>query len=251
MEFQPFLDRLAATARSRPDVVGLALFGSTADRARTDEWSDHDFAWITEPGAEEGYRRSRDWLPSPERIVMHVVEHHGGVKVVYDDGHLAEFGVTDLAGLGGWEMNRGVALVDRGGLADVLERGATAARRPVVAADELALAAAAILVGVGRARRGEILSAGSSIRGAAVEHLLRALAARSPGAFPPLDALDPHRRVERVHPALAAEVADALAHDVEDAGRALLGLVERLADGDAQVIATASAVRGRLGWTGA
>lgn len=249
MEFQPFLDHLAAVARDRPDVVGLALFGSTADRARADAWSDHDFAWITVPGAEDGYRRSRDWLPSPERIVLHVVEHHGGVKVVYDDGHLAEFGVTDLAGLATWDMNRAVAAVDAGGLAEVLARGAAASRRAVDPAEELALAVAAILVGAGRARRGELLSAGSSVRGAATEHVLRALGAHTPDAFPPLDALDPHRRVERVHPVEAAAIADALARPVEESGRALLGIVERLAGDDAQVRATADAVRRRLGWS--
>lgn len=244
MEFQPFLDHLAQTARTRDDVVGLAAFGSTADRARVDAWSDHDFAWITAPGAEERYRRSRHWLPWPERIVMHIVEHHGGVKVIYDDGHLAEFGVADLAGLATWEMNRAVALVDRGGLAEVLERRGSAARRPVDPDDELALACSAILVGVGRGRRGEVVSAGSSIRGAAVEHLLRAWGARLPDRYPPLDGLDPHRRVEQVHGALATEVAEAIARPVEDAGRALLGLVERTG-GDPRLVAV---VRDRLGW---
>ena len=249
MHFQLFLDHLATEARTRPDVVGLALFGSTADRARADEWSDHDFAWITEPGAEEAYRRSRDWLPHPDRIVMHVVEHHGGVKVLYDDGHLAEFGVTDLGGLAGWEMNRAVAAVDAGGLAEVLERGAHAPRPRIDPLDELALAVAAILVGVGRGRRGEVLSAGSSIRGAAVANILRALGARTPDAYPPLDALDPHRRVEQVHPAIAAEIAVAIARPVDEAGLALLTLVERLADDATRVREPATAVRRRLGWS--
>lgn len=249
MEFQPFLDHLADAARSRADVVGLALFGSTADRARADEWSDHDFAWITEPGAEDAYRRSREWLPYSDRIMMHIVEHHGGVKVVYDDGHLAEFGVTDLAGLATWEMNRAVAAVDTGGLADVLERGAATPVRRHEPTDELALAIAAILVGAGRARRGEVLSAGSSIRGAAVAHLLHALGARRPDAYPPLDRLDPHRRAERVHPEIAADVAAAIAQPIEEAGRALLAIIERMAGDEARLLAPAAAVRRRLGWS--
>ena len=249
MEFSAFLDHLAATARSRSDVVGLAAFGSTADRARADEWSDHDFAWVTTSGAEDGYRLSRDWLPDPGRIVLHVVEHHGGVKVVYDDGHLAEFGVTTLDGLGTWEMNRATAIVDPdGSLQEVLDRGARATRRPVAIADEIGLAMASILVGVGRVRRGEILSGGASVRGETVAHLLRALGATTPGEFPPLDALDPHRRVEQVHPEVAAEIAAATALPVEDAGRSLLAIAERLAGDDPSAHATADAVRRRFGW---
>ena len=54
--FLSYLDELAAVARARADVVGLVAFGSTADRGRVDEWSDHDFAWLTERGAESRYR---------------------------------------------------------------------------------------------------------------------------------------------------------------------------------------------------
>lgn len=248
MEFSAYLARLADTARARADVVGLAGFGSTADRSRRDEWSDHDFAWITVPGAEERYRRTDDWLPDPHRIVARVVEHHGGVKVVYDDGHLAEFGVTALDGLATWAMNRAVALVDEdGAIQRVLDAAATDPAPPDPA-DELALAAAAVLVGVGRARRGEVLSGGDAVRGAGVAHLLRALAATSRGAFPPLDPLDPHRRVEQVHPELAARIAAASALPVEPSGRALLDLVAELADD--RVRPAVSAVRRRLGWTG-
>lgn len=247
MDFDDFLEELAATARRRPDVIGLAGFGSTADRTRVDEWSDHDFAWITIPGAEERYRRSRDWLPAPERIAMHVVEHHGGVKVIYDDGHLAEFGVASLENLATWETNRGVALVDDGGLEAALTASARHRGAPVVPADEVALALSAILVGVGRARRGERLSGGSSVRGAA-QHILRALGATSPDSYPPLDALDPHRRVEQVHPGFAADLSDALERPLEECGRRMLDLAERLAADDPQVRATAHAVRRRLGW---
>ena len=54
--FAAFIDRLAARARDAPDVVGLVGFGSTADRARADHGSDHDFAWLVHPGAADTYR---------------------------------------------------------------------------------------------------------------------------------------------------------------------------------------------------
>src|SRR3954470_3393395 len=82
--FTSFLDALTATALERGDVVGLVAFGSTAALARADGGSDHDFAWLVEQGAEDSYRADLGWLPEAHRIVASAVEHHGGVKVVYD-----------------------------------------------------------------------------------------------------------------------------------------------------------------------
>src|SRR5215213_8719114 len=89
--FAVFLQQLTATARDRSDVVGLVGFGSTAARDRADDGSDHDFAWLVQPGAADAYRGDLGWLPDASRIVASAVEHHGGVKVIYDDGHRLEF----------------------------------------------------------------------------------------------------------------------------------------------------------------
>ena len=44
--FDDYLSELVAACEQNPFITGLVLMGSTADRARVDEWSDHDFAVI-------------------------------------------------------------------------------------------------------------------------------------------------------------------------------------------------------------
>jgi hypothetical protein len=54
--FTSFCSRLRERLVARVDVVGLVWMGSTADRERVDEWSDHDFALVTTDGTEERLR---------------------------------------------------------------------------------------------------------------------------------------------------------------------------------------------------
>ena len=248
--FLGYLDELTETARRREDVVGLVAFGSTADRSRVDEWSDHDFAWLTEPGAEERYRHDLSWLPDHDRIALSVVEHHGGVKVIYDDGRRLEFGIADVGAYSTWAGAPADVLV---GDDDV--RRATAsvvARRPdgaPEAARELRLMLTQLLSGVGRGRRGETLSASGLVRFEAVNHLARALAARVSGDTARLDPLDPRRRFDLVHPELGARLETAIRLPVEDAARALLDFAEeQLAPGWTEFPHTGvAAVRARMG----
>lgn len=209
--FLRYLDDLAEVARSRDDVQGLVAFGSTADRNRVDEWSDHDFAWITAVGAQDRYRHDLSWLPGHERIALSVVEHHGGVKVIYDDGGRLEFGIAHVEAFSTWAGAPAEVIVG-----DEAVHRATAsvvARRPeseLDAARELRLMLTQIHSGVGRTRRGETLSGSGLVR---LEHASRL--------------------------------------SVEDAARALIDLAEeqlapRWADFPHPGVA---AVRARMGWS--
>lgn len=245
--FDRFLAALAATAESSADVIGLAGFGSTAARHRVDEWSDHDFAWITTPGAQDRYRHDLSWLPEHENIADSVVEHHGGVTVIYDDGHVLEFGIAGLEDFRGWAGNSIEVLVDKGGVAEVVAAilSAPAPAGQPSAERSASLVLTQLLIGVGRLRRGEVLSAGRSIREEAVDHLLSAVALHGDRTL--LDSLDPRRRFELVHPALAARIAEASAHTPELAARELLTIAEEhLPELSARGV---SAVRRRLGWS--
>lgn len=250
LEFDAFLQELAETAMGSPDVIGLVAFGSTAVPARADEWSDHDFAWITKPGAEERYRHDLTWLPRPERIALSVVEHHGGVKVIYEDGHRLEFGIGAVDDFATWAGSPAIVIV---GDEDVCAAAAeVAARRPGGVADaaaEVRLMLTQLLSGVSRARRGEHLSGAGLVLFEAVNHLLRALAARqAPDAR--LDPLDPRRRFELVHPHTAAAIEVACRRPIEGAAVDLLGIAEELLAPGWQAFphAGAAAVRARLGW---
>lgn len=249
--FAEWLERLRRSAEAAPDVIGLVGMGSTAEQQRVDQWSDHDFAWITRPGAEARYRDAVDWLPDHEQLALTVIEHHGGGKAIYRDGRIIEYGITDLAGLAGWSANAYLVLYDAGGVAETM-RGI--ANRPAPEHDQDGLRSIRLLltqlaIGTGRARRGELLSAGSLIRDEAAVQLLRAVAARH-GGDARLDSLDPRRRVESVHPALAAELAAAQALEPEAAARAILSLAERALGRDWSGFPheAAALLRRRFGW---
>lgn len=247
-----WLDKLVAILSSREEVVGIVGMGSTADSSRVDEWSDHDFAVVVAPGAEPQYRGTTDWMPEPERVVLVLEEHHGGGKAVYDDGHFIEWGVATLDSLATWAADDYAVLLDRGGVADVMERIAATpfpSNIPHLERDA-ALFLTALLHGVGRARRGEELSAGSIIRGDGVQTLVRAVRAQSAGPSSTLDRLDGLRRVERAFPGLAREIADAVAREPEAAARALLGVADRYLGIGPEGLNPAGreAVMRRLGW---
>ena len=251
-EFERYLARLTAVAEERDDVIGLIGMGSTADLGRVDEWSDHDFAWmVTDAVAADRYRYDLSWLPDSEHIALSVVEHHGGVKVIYDDGHVLEFGIATLESFRHWAGNRTAVYVDKGGVteanAELLARPLP--EGPVDVPRSLRLLMTQLLIGAGRARRGEVLTAGLNIRAEAVGHLLVALGALLPGDTARLDTLEPRRRFEFVHPELAARIEGAVRHSPEDAARALLDLAEEQLGGRPEFPREgAAAIRTRLGW---
>jgi hypothetical protein len=246
-------DAVVATLAAREDVVGVVGMGSTADATRVDEWSDHDIAIVVVPGAEARYRGQVDWMPDTNRIVLALEEHHGGGKAVYDDGHLAEWGVATLDSLATWAADDYRVLLDRGGVAEVMARIASAPFPPNSpnAARDAGLFLTALLHGVGRARRGETLSAGVIIRADAVQALMRAVRATSSGALPRLDRLDGLRRAEQAFPELGLEIAEAIAQAPEPAARALLDIADRHLDVGAGGLPPAArdAVMRRLGWS--
>src|SRR5690606_9832438 len=88
--FAERLRELVAAAAAHDEVVGVIGFGSTAERSRADEWSDHDLALITAPGHEAPLRRALDWVPHPERVVLAIVDRYDAVTVMWDAGEVLE-----------------------------------------------------------------------------------------------------------------------------------------------------------------
>ena len=249
---------LADAARAHDDLVGIVLLGSAsaAGAPRRDAWSDHDFFAITADGRGRALRPELGWLPDPERIVLTAREGELGFVALYDDGHVLEFAVGDAAELGDALIGDATVLVDsaNGEVAALVAAG----QARVGAADrfdpamDARLVLVKLLIGVGRARRGEVLIAGEFVRVWAVRHLVRAIRGRFPDASSPIrDAIDPVRRFETDHPRLGARIATAIAAPVEPAAEALLRIAcEALEPGWADFpSAAADAVRRRLGWT--
>ena len=253
MRFEEYTEALAASVRSSPAVAGLVLLGSAAAEARRDEWSDHDFFVVAHPGREAEVRDVAAWLPHPERAVLVAREGSIGFAVLYEDGHLFEFAAASPRELeGALATSDAAILFDDGTTEAVLEasRARAAALPASDAADEAGLALLKILVGVGRARRGERLSAGQFVHAWAVGHLVRAIRARRSVVEPHGDAIDPVRRFERDYPGLATRLAEVLDRPLEEAARGLYTLLrDELELGwDGFPSRAADAVAHRLGW---
>lgn len=251
--FEQYLTAVTDRLRDDPRVVGLVGMGSTAERHRVDEWSDHDLAVITLPGHQEAFRRERSWLPDANHLVLDVIEWHGGGKLVFDDGRVVEFGVAALDELAGWSVHHHDILLDRGGVAEAVARAVARSPRNADAdlGETLAIVVAHTHIGAGKAARGERLAASTALRGDAVTALLTAVAIISP-ADARADYLDPRRRIELTHPEVAQSLVEAMRLDELALARRLLEIVEQLV-GDRSEFprAAVEAVRRRHGWSAA
>ena len=261
-EFLEFEARLANSLVEHPDVNGLVFVGSAADHSRFDEWSDHDFYVVTDEGKAESLRQDLSWLPDADRIAMSPRETAHGLKVVYESGHVLEFAVFNDSELELAGANYYLVALDK--IGDLSERMAALAVKSAAGAEKarttefyeeakFELFLCQLLIGVGRARRGELLIAGEHVRSWAVSTLVSLIRHWLPvaeGTEHLTDHLASLRRFERQYPAFGQEIAAAQARSVEECGRHLLSIA--LTAGAAKLtdrqVAQAEVVSRRLGW---
>lgn len=243
--YDHFTEQLIENLKADPRVIGLVAAGSMADLSRVDRWSDHDFFVITQSGFQEIFRTELDWLPNHARIVINIRETEHGLKIIYDDGHLLEFAVFDLAELAHARINAYKVLLDHG---DIAERCAQLQHQSEPAKHDLMrdylMFLALLLVGAGRCVRGEKISGSVFIKTYALGHLLHVLAGTLYAAEKArLDNLDIYRRFEFVFPEAGAAINQALLHEPISAARELLQVAdaylrERLPNYPADGVAT-------------
>jgi len=230
-DFRAFTSALVDRAVTDERVVGLVAVGSMAERDYApDEWSDHDFFLVTQPGEQDAFRTDLSWLPRADEIVLSFRETEHGLKVVYEDAHLIEFAVFSVEELRVAPVDRHRVLLDRGGVADGLvvisREQSSAPRRDGARAFDLLLSH--VLVGPGRHCRGETLSGAFFVRSLAVSDLVSLVTATLPAENETLlDGLDPLRRFELVYPEIARELDELSRADTLTAARGLLALAER------------------------
>lgn len=248
---------LADAVRAHDDMIGLAFLGSASDSAaaRRDQWSDHDFFAITTPGRGALVRPDLSWLPDPHRIVLTAREGDIGFVAVYDDARVLEFALADAAELSGALADAATVVVDddEGSTASLIAsaRARARARDEFDPANDVRLVLVKLLIGTGRARRGETLAAGSLVRQWAVEHLVRAIRGRrGSGEGSARDIIDPVRRFDVDFPSEAARIAAAAAAPVEVAAEELFALTREFLEPGWEEFPTtaADAVARRLGW---
>ncbi|MEN9710245.1 MAG: hypothetical protein RL441_237 [Actinomycetota bacterium] len=228
-EYLRIREALEVAAEAHPNAVAFVWAGSAADTQRIDAWSDHDFFLIVEDGFAEPMRADLSWLPLQDEIAWAVRETDHGYKVVYNNGQVLEFAVFDRSELSKSRINHFALTFDRAEIAAVLECVySPAPTSRYAAADNLEIFMTLLILGGGRARRGEILSAGQFIRSYAVDHLLQAIKKTRESSKPAArDGLDVYRRVEQEFESLGTEVGRAIAQDCESSAKALLAIAER------------------------
>lgn len=259
-DFSRLSDELEQACRATDGVIGLVLLGSAADATRRDEWSDHDFFVLLEPGREHDVRVDMSWLPRFEDIVLLAREGDIGFVVGYSDGHVFEFAAATTDELAGALADDALIVYDSDGSVARLIKGAReraesgdrlAAPSEELAVNDMRLVLVKLLIGVGRARRGELLNGSHFVRTWAVDLLVRVVRARIPSQLPSFrDKIDPLRRFERGYPELATRIDEVLAQDVEHAARGLFDLVREVLEPgwDAFPSDAADAVAARLDW---
>lgn len=225
--YQALTQTLQQNLALRDDVLGLIALGSMAETDHhPDQWSDHDFFVITPSNHQQAYRDSTDWLPYPEKLVLHFQENNHGCKAIYEDGHILEYAIFDIEELNIARINSYCVLIDKANIAEImptLQHPVTRENDPQRIFDSMI---SNILVGAMRTARGEILSGNAFIKQFALRAFLilcwELLADNSHFQ----DSLDPYRRFEFQFPDIAQQVNSVLLEPNIEAGLALLDLCQ-------------------------
>lgn len=223
-EFEDYTERLRRSLESVPSVIGLVTLGSTADPAFRDEWSDHDFWVITEPGAQDSLVADLSWLPDYENALFVVSHLPHGRTILFRNRHKVEFAVFDSSEVNMGKIERYRVLIDRDRMAELIgtvhrETHRQAKLRPEALENFCVVLWSACELYA----RGELLHARQYVDGSAINQLLNILFSEDERR----DVLDPRRRIERRSPELAAELLELYAKPVPDAALQLLEIVER------------------------
>lgn len=247
-KFLSYQVQLTDLVTKRPEVIGLIFVGSAAATERVDQYSDQDFFLVVTEGTGESFRQDLSWLPNHETIALHPRETAHGLKVVYQNGDVLEFAVFEDSELELSSVNDYKVVLDR---QDIAQRMAKIAARSVPVpsnrAQDYELFLSLILIGVGRAKRGELLAAQQHIKSYALSFALKLLRAKL-SSNPQEDSLNGFRRFELDYPELGVELIEIMLLPTEEAAKRLSAVVLReLNAGDAEH-AQYRVVAKRLGW---
>jgi len=211
--------------------IALLALGSCAETSRMDEYSDLDFFLIVKDGTKKEFLIDLDWLEAVSPLAYSFRNTIDGYKVMWKDGIYAEFAIFELEELPSIAYSPGRFIFKKKGyeLSNQPTRKIQELRQ-----DDLSYALNEIMtnlyVGLGRYRRGEVLSAHRLICVHAVDRYLSIL----PLLDEPTDALiDPFaldRRVEFRHPAMKDKLSSFVKDydHVLDAAKAMVDELKKI-----------------------
>ena len=247
-KFLSYQAQLTDSVAKRPEVIGLIFVGSAAATERVDQYSDQDFFLVVLEGTGETFRQDLSWLPNHQEIAFSPRETAHGLKVVYRNGDVLEFAVFEDSELELSSVNDYAVVLDR---KNISERMAKIAQRSVPAASNRAqdfeLFLSLILIGVGRAKRGEVLAAEQHIKSFALTHALKLVRAAG-SSNPRADSLNSFRRFELDYPELASELQKLLLLETEAAAKQLCEVVLLELKANEAEQAQYEVIAKRLGW---
>lgn len=207
-------------------LIGLGSVGQEVDRL--DEYSDLDFFVVVQLGHKQNFIHNLDWLSSICPVVYSFQNTVDGHKLLFEDGIFCEFAVFEPDELRRIPFAPG-RIVWRDPVFD--ERLAvppprTLRRHPVDW--QVGEALTNLYVGLGRHRRGEILSAARFIQGLAVDRIVELSAMIEAERPAHRDPYAPERRYEQRFPGVSARLSEFMQGyncNVESA-RAILAFLE-------------------------
>ncbi len=247
-KFLDFQAQLTDSVAKRPEVIGLIFVGSAAATHRVDQYSDQDFFLVVKAGTGEAFRQDLSWLPNHNEIVLSPRETAHGLKVVYQNGDVLEFAVFEDSELELASVNDYRVMLDNQDLTGRMARiAARSIPKPIDRTREFELFLSLILIGTGRAQRGEILAAEQHIKSAAMDFAIK-LIRNARAANEKADSLNGFRRFEQDYPEVSKELHRIALLESEPAARALCELVLRELDATEQELRQYRVVANRLGW---
>ncbi|QTL99410.1 hypothetical protein GM661_16315 [Iocasia frigidifontis] len=177
IEYERYTENLKNNLLNCIGVIGLVAVGSMSrQNYRPDKWSDHDFFVIVQTGHQQEFRNDLSWLPNFDSILLSFQETEHGLKVLYNSGHLIEFAVFDSKELYFSKTNCYQILIDRENIEDHLRkiRQTTAEESNLNCSNEVLIGQFIVnlLVGLGRYKRGEKVSAHEFVKISALKKLL-------------------------------------------------------------------------------
>jgi lincosamide nucleotidyltransferase B/F len=226
------LDEIGASLERSGHALALIGLGSVGvELERLDAWSDLDFFAIVEQGHKGRYLSNLDWLSCLCPLAYQFQNTPDGFKVLFQDGIFCEFAVFEIAELGTIPFSRGRIVWKVPGLNEDIAEPVVPLPAVRQSATEWLVGEALtnLLVGLGRFRRGEKLSASRFIQQYAVDRVLELSAVIAQEIGAPRDAFANERRFEQRFPGVAQELPcfiQGYDHSCESA-QAILAFLER------------------------
>ncbi len=228
-KYETLTQSLRENLEKKDDIQALVFLGSTGSNA--DQWSDHDFFVITDPGKQEKYRMDLSWIPGEKIFYFQDTPH--GLKVFIEPGHLLDFAVFDASEIFLSQVTQYKVIFDKTGVTrefgqiqqmTILRSQTHNAPREIQWGRILFY----LYTAYNRYLRGEILSAYQLSHCKAMELVLRIVSPLQQPLTPSGDIMDPFRKFEIMFPAIAGKIHKTLSLDTPGFISAILILLEEI-----------------------